>query len=124
MYSRPSPFASKYIESFFFSPSCAGMHLMEANPPLFSSERLPEKNRVLSWVILNFPSDTPPMTLSLTLTQVLPDYGVLKLNINLSLTSAMILKPPNKRIRIIVDAFMVCLILEFLMFEYLNITEI
>ncbi len=113
MYSRPSPFASKYMESFFFSPSCVGRHLMEAKPPLFASERLPSKNRVLSWVILSFPSDIPPITLSLTLTQILPDSGVLKLNTNPSFAAAMILKLPNKKIRIIVDAFMVCLIPEF-----------
>jgi len=75
-------------------------------------------------VILNFPSDIPPITLSLTLTQILPDSGVLKLNTNPSFSAAMILKLPNKKIRTIVDAFMVCLIPRFLMFQHLNITEI
>jgi hypothetical protein len=53
----PSPFSRTVLVSSASGPSFAGLVLIDANPPVFSRERIPENSIVGSAVIRNQPSD-------------------------------------------------------------------
>jgi hypothetical protein len=53
----PSAFSRTVLVSSASGPSFAGLVLIDANPPVFSRERIPENSIVGSAVIRNQPSD-------------------------------------------------------------------
>jgi polyhydroxybutyrate depolymerase len=96
-YSRPSPRTRAIRTSPSFRPSFFAFDRTEEKPPLFSSDSVPWNSRVFLSVILNLPSETPPITPSLTVCHSLAASAPAKSNKAVGVSSAMTKEPRTKR---------------------------